>query len=151
MSKTLVAYFSYSGNAKKAAGLVADTIGADTYEIVPAVPYDADYQKCVDEARKEKADNARPAIAGADAEVSAYDRIALVFPNWCSTCPMIILSFVEKYDLSGKTIDVIVTNGGGGVGNSQADIAASAKGATVNTAVNGNDLTADKVKEIFGL
>ena len=95
------------------------------------------------------ADHARPAVAGADIDISIYDHVILVFPNWCSTCPMIVLSFVEKYDFSGKIIDVIVMNGGGGVGNSQTDIAKSASGATVNPAINGNTITAEDIKNLF--
>ena len=53
MSKTLVAYFSYSGNAKAAAEKVAKIAEADLFEIQTVTPYSADYQKCVDEARKE--------------------------------------------------------------------------------------------------
>lgn len=149
MQKTLVAYFSYSGNAQKIAQMVHDVSGADIYEIVPETPYSADYQECVDQARNELAQKARPAIASPDVTMSQYDRVILVFPNWCRTCPMIVLSFVEKYDMTGKVIDMIVTNGGGGVGDSQTDIAAGAKGATVNEAVNGNDVTEETIKQMF--
>ncbi len=149
MAKNLVVWFSYSGNAKKLAGDIVKATGADEYEIVPENPYNTDYQACVDEARKEVAENARPAVAGADIDVSTYDHVAMVFPNWCSTCPMIVLSFVEKYDFSGKIIDVIVMNGGGGVGNSQKDIAKSASGATVNPAINGNTITEDDIQNLF--
>lgn len=149
MQKILVAYFSYSGNAKKIAQMVHDVSGAELYEIVPENPYSADYQECVNQAREELVQNARPAIASPDVPMSQYDRVILVFPNWCRTCPMIVLTFVEKYDMTGKVIDVIVTNGGGGVGDSQADIAAGAKKATVNEAINGNDVTEETIKQMF--
>lgn len=151
MSKTLVAYFSYSGNAKMTAGKVAELTGADLFEIKPENPYSADYQVCVDEARKELQENARPKLAAKVSDMSGYDRIILGFPNWCKTCPMPVLSFLEEYDLKGKRIDAFVTNGGGGVGVSTEDIKKSAAGADVSDAINGNDLSDERIKEWLGL
>lgn len=151
MSKTLVAYFSYSGNTKTAAGKVAELAGADLFEIKPENPYSTDYQACVDEARKELQENARPKLADKLSDISGYDRIILGFPNWCKTCPMPVLSFLEEYDLKGKRIDAFVTNGGGGVGVSTEDIKKSAAGADVSDAVNGNDLSDQRIKEWLGL
>jgi flavodoxin len=141
MSKVLVAYFSYSGTTKKVAEQVAQTLGADEFEIVPVEPYDKDYQACVDKARTEVASGARPAVADKLEGVAEYDKIVVAFPNWCRTCPMVVLTFLESYDFSGKKIYAIVTNGGGGVGNSAEDIAKSCKGATVVGAIDGNKLT----------
>lgn len=151
MSKTLVAYFSYSGNAKAAAYKIAGLAGADLFEIKPEVPYSSDYQECVDEARKELKENARPKLVDTVSDISGYDRIVLGFPNWCKTCPMPVLSFLEAYDLKGKRIDSYVTNGGGGVGDSTKDIRKSAAGAEVSDAINGNDLSDDRIKEWLNL
>ncbi len=147
MSKTLVAYFSYSGNAKAAAEKIAELADADLFEIKPEVPYSSDYQECVDEARKELKENARPKLADMVSDISCYDRIVLGFPNWCKTCPMPVLSFLESYDLKDKRIYSYVTNGGGGVGVSTEDIKKSAAGADVSDAVNGNDLSDDRIRE----
>lgn len=151
MSKTLVAYFSYSGNAKAAAEKMAKIAEADLFEIQTVTPYSADYQKCVDEARKELQENARPGLTGKVEDMSSYDRIILGFPNWCSTCPMPVLSFLEEYDLQGKKIDIFVTNGGGGTGNSAQDIQKSAPGAKVSEAVNGNNLSESRIRNWLGL
>ncbi len=151
MSKTLVAYFTYSGNAKKVAEKVAGIAGADLFEIKRETPYSADYQTCVDEARKELKENARPELTGKVENMSQYDTLILGFPNWCSTCPMPVLSFVEAYDLSGKNIYAFVTNGGGGCGNSTDDIKKSAAGAIVTEAVNGNNLSDSQIREWLGL
>lgn len=151
MSKTLVAYFTYSGNAKKVAEKVADIAGADLFEIKRETPYSADYQACVDEARKELQENARPELAGKVEDMSQYDTLILGFPNWCKTCPMPVLSFLEAYDLSGKNIYAFVTNGGGGCGNSTDDIKKSAAGANVTDAVNGNNLSDSQIREWLGL
>lgn len=147
MSKILMAYFSYSGNAKSVAEKAAKVAGADLFEIKTVFSYPADYQKCVDEARKELQENARPELIEKVEDMNGYDRIILGFPNWCSICPMPVLSFLEEYDLQGKKIDVFVTNGGGGTGNSVWDIQKSAPGAKVAEAVNGNDLSESRIKK----
>lgn len=151
MSKSLVAFFSYSGNAKKVAEKVADVAGADLFEIKPVTPYSSDYQTCVDTARKELQENARPALVGKVDDISQYDTIILGFPNWCRTCPMPVFSFLEAYDLTGKKIYAFVTNGGGGCGNSTEDIKKSAAGATVTEAIDGNNLSDEQMKEWLGL
>lgn len=151
MSKILVAYFSYSGNAKKAAEKVADIAGADLFEIQPETPYSPDYQTCVDTARKELQENARPALVGKVDDMNQYDCIVLGFPNWCRTCPMPVFSFLEDYDLTGKKIYAFVTNGGGGCGNSTEDIKKSAAGAAVTEAIDGNNLSDAQIKEWLGL
>lgn len=147
MEKTLLAFFSYSGNTKKAAEKIASLSGADIFEIKPQTPYSSDYQTCVNEARKELAENARPALAETIADIDAYDKIILGFPNWCKTCPMPVLTFMENYDFSGKKIYIFVTNGGGGCGNSTADIQKSAASAVVTEAIDGNNLSDDQIKE----
>lgn len=151
MAKTLMAYFSYSGNAKKAAEQVAALADADLFEIKTVHPYASDYQACIDEARKELGENARPALTDTVRDMSQYDRLIIGFPNWCSTCPMPVLSFLEAYDLTGKTIYSFVTNGGGGCGNSTADIEKSCRGATVTESINGNNLTDAQIKDWLGL
>lgn len=151
MAKTLMAYFSYSGNAKKAAEQVAALTNADLFEIKTVNAYSSDYQACIDEARKELGENARPALTDKVVDMSQYDRLIIGFPNWCSTCPMPVLSFLEDYDLTGKTIYSFVTNGGGGCGNSTRDITESCKGATVTESINGNNLTDEQIKDWLGL
>lgn len=135
MSKTLVVYFTYSGNAKKVAERVAQLAGADLFEIVAKNAYSSDYQTCVEEARKEVAANARPEITDKVQDMDKYDTLVVGFPNWCSTCPMPVLTFLEQYDLTGKKIYSFVTNGGGGCGRSAEDIAKSAKGQRLRKAL----------------
>ncbi len=151
MSKTLVAYFSYSGHAKKIAERIAELAGADLFEIKTVQAYSTDYHTCIDEAKKELSSNARPELSEKVADMGQYDRLVVGFPNWCSTCPMPVLSFLESYDLSGKQIDSFVTNGGGGCGKSTEDIKNSSKGANVTESVNGNDLTDQQIKEWLGI
>ncbi|MDE6024664.1 MAG: flavodoxin [Lachnospiraceae bacterium] len=151
MAEMLVAYFSYSGNAKKIAQRVAELAKADLFEIKPKEAYSTDYQECIEEARKEVSEGARPELMEKPDDLSKYDSIVLGFPNWCSTCPMVILSFLEAYNLAGKKVYSFVTNGGGGCGNSTADIKNSSVGAEITESINGNDLTDDQIREWLGI
>ena len=74
---TLVAYFSYSGNTKTTAEHMADLIGADLFEIKTQKAYSEDYQACVNEAREEVAQNARPVLIGRVEDIEKYDTIIL--------------------------------------------------------------------------
>ncbi|MBR2594056.1 MAG: hypothetical protein IKD83_05465 [Firmicutes bacterium] len=106
MSKELVVYFSVYGTAKILAKEIAKHTGADIEEIIPAIPYDGireHYDALSRQARKECDSNQRPAIKN-KINISAYDRIYVGYPIWWYTFPMIIYTFFEKYDFSGKTI-----------------------------------------------
>ncbi|MBQ2921578.1 MAG: hypothetical protein IJE60_00580 [Tyzzerella sp.] len=86
MPKTLVAYFSASGVTAKVADKLADALGADIYEIRPAVPYtkaDLNWMNKKSRSTIEMNDKTiRPAIANKDARIDEYDTIFLGFPIW---------------------------------------------------------------------
>lgn len=113
--KTLVVYFSWSGNTRTIAHQIQDFTQADIFEIIPEVPYSTNYQTCVDQAKKEKNDHARPAIKGVMPNVADYDLIFIGYPNWWGTMPMIINTYLESNNFEGKTIVPFCTHGGGGV------------------------------------
>ena len=120
MIKKVVAYFSASGTTKSVAEDLARIAGADLYEIEPEVPYSsADLNWMDKQARStiEMKDHAsRPAIKDTDAKADDYDVIYVGFPVWWYIAPTIINTFLEKYDLSGKTIVLFATSGGSGFG-----------------------------------
>lgn len=102
--KTLVVYFTWSSNTAGMAEAISDLTGADTFEIVPVVPYPEEYTPCTEVALEERDNNARPAIQNLPDYVSEYDNILIGYPIWWHTAPMIIGTFPENYDLTG--IDV---------------------------------------------
>ena len=104
----LIAYFSWSGNTEAVAREIQSQTGADLFEIVPEEPYTEDYDELLDIAREEQSSDARPAIA---------DTVDL-FPNWWGDMPMILYTFLDDYDLSGKTIAPFNTSGGSGFSGS---------------------------------
>ena len=120
MSKTLVAYFSASGVTARAAKEIADAVGADLYEIRPAEPYtDADLNWMDKKSRStlEMKDGAsRPAIAGKAEGIQEAEYVLVGFPIWWYQAPRIIQTFLESYDLSGKTVIPFCTSGGSGLG-----------------------------------
>ena len=135
MSKTLVAYFSASGVTKKLAERLAGAIGADTFEICPETPYtdaDLDWRNPKSRSSVEMNDKAfRPAVAGKAENMAEYDKIFVGFPIWWYVAPTIINTFLEQYDLSGKTVIPFATSGGSGMGNTNAELAPSCKGAVL--------------------
>lgn len=135
MSKTLVAFFSASGVTKGAAQRLAGAIGADLYEIKPAVAYtraDLNWMDKKSRSTVEMNDPAcRPALADRDADIPSYDRIFLGFPIWWYTAPSIIRTFLESYDFSGKTVVLFATSGGSGLGKTAEDLASSCPGAVI--------------------
>lgn len=120
MNKTLVAFFSASGVTKHTAKTIAENIGADLYEIRPEIPYtaaDLNWQDRNSRSSLEMKDkSSRPVIADKDANIQAYDTIFLGFPIWWYVAPVIINTFLESYDFSGKNVILFATSGGSGFG-----------------------------------
>lgn len=121
-NSALVVYFSWSGNTEAVAQEIQRQTGADLFEIVPAEPYTDDYDELLDIAQEEQSSNARPAIADT-VDLSGYDTVLLGFPNWWGDMPMIIYTFLDEYDLSGKTVAPFNTSGGSGFSGSLDTIA----------------------------
>lgn len=101
---TLVVYFSWSGNTEEMAAYIAEQTGGDLYEITPQTPYPEDYNETAEIAEKERDENARPAMADLPDAIDQYDTIVLGYPIWWHTAPMIIGTFLESCDLTGKEI-----------------------------------------------
>ena len=119
--KILVSYFSATGTTEAAAKKLADAMGADTYEIKPAVPYtaaDLDWRDKNSRSTIEMQDPAsRPALADKKPDVKPYDVIFVGFPIWWYTAPTIINTYLEAADFKGKTVVPFATSGGSGIDN----------------------------------
>lgn len=102
--QVLVAYFSYSGNTRTVAEALREETGGELLEIQPETPYPEDYDECGDVALEERDSNARPAIANLPESIEEYDTILVGYPIWWHTAPMIIGTFLESYDLTGKDV-----------------------------------------------
>ena len=150
MSRKLVAYFSASGVTAKVAEKLSEAIGADLYAIEPEVPYtkaDLDWMDKKSRSTIEMNNPAsRPAIAGKRDNMNDYDTVFVGFPIWWYVAPTIINTFLESYDLTGKTIIPFETSGGSDMGKTNEKLLPSCKGAKLlngkvfKASVSGADL-----------
>lgn len=133
MSKKLVAYFSASGVTAKLAKRLADAVDADIFEIKPEKPYttaDLDWTNKKSRSSVEMSDKSfRPAVAEKLDNIADYDTIYVGFPIWWYVAPTIINTFLEQYDLTGKTIIPFATSGSSRMGKTNLELAPSCKGA----------------------
>ena len=125
MSK-LVAYFSASGVTEAKAKQLAQVVGAELYEIAPAVRYtraDLNWMDKKSRSSVEMNDKSfRPALAETERDFSAFDEIYIGFPIWWYTAPTIINTFLETFDLSGKKIVLFATSGGSSIDKAVRDL-----------------------------
>ena len=121
-SHILVVYFSATGTTRSVAEKLAEGLSADLYEIVPEQPYtaaDLNYNNGKSRTSIETDDpSCRPAIAGELPDLAAYDTLLIGYPIWWGDVPRIVSNFVEKVDLTGKTMAVFFTSGSSGLGSS---------------------------------
>lgn len=137
-SRALVVYFSRAdensrigyiekGNTRILAEMIAEATGADIFEIKPAKPYPKEYRPATDVAKQEKNDNARPEIVGTVPDVQKYDVIFLGYPIWWGDLPMACYTFLDRVNLSGKTIAPFCTHEGSGLSGTDRYIAEATK------------------------
>lgn len=150
--RKLVAYFSASGVTAKVAESLAEAIGADIYAIEPETPYtaaDLDWTNQRSRSSMEMNDPAsRPAIIDKRDNMDDYDVVFVGFPIWWYVAPTIINTFLESYNLTGKTIIPFATSGGSGMGKTNEKLLPSCSGAKLlegvvfKSNVTGNELAA---------
>lgn len=119
------------GNTEIVAESIQKAVGGDLFEVETVRPYSEDYYECTDEAKRELSENTRPEIKKFVDDISGYDNIFVGYPNWWGTMPMAMFTFLEHYDLTGKTIIPFCTNEGSGMGSSERDLAEICVGAKI--------------------
>lgn len=128
--KTLIIYFSradenYSvgyvekGNTEYIVDFVKELTGADTFKVEPLVPYSKDYKTCIEEARK-RVGNAP--IKEKIEDISNYDTIYIMTPIYWGTMAPELETALEGLDFTGKTIKVVTTHEGSGLGRAIEDV-----------------------------
>ena len=121
-SSILIAYFSFEGHTKQIAEDIYAQIGGDLFEITPEKPYIGTRNDLSGIASAELRENARPALATHENNMDQYDVVFVGYPCWWSDAPMVVFTFLEEYDFSGKTIVPFTSYGTSGWGNSLASI-----------------------------
>ena len=136
------------GNTEKVAKMISELTGADMYKIEQKVPYAADYNTCIAEAKKDLQAKTRPELVNMIDSIDQYDEIYLGYPNYWGTMPMAVYTFLEAFDFSGKKIHPFCTHEGSGLSSTENDIRKTAKGAEVTKglAINGSHVDGARSK-----
>ena len=141
-SNILVVFFSHTGenysvgviekgNTHIIADMIAEETGADMFEIQPENPYPTTYNECTDVAKKEQNENARPKYIDSVDNMEQYDTVFIGYPIWWGDLPMVVYTFLESYDFSGKTVIPFCTHEGSGLSGTARNVANACSGATV--------------------
>ncbi|HWR06543.1 flavodoxin [Sporomusa sp.] len=130
-NSTVVVGGEVLGNTQYVAYLIQKNTGADIFRIEPKTPYPTNHRTLVDMAKAEQNNKARPELASTIQNLGQYDVVFLGYPNWWADMPMILYSFLESHDLSGKTIIPFNTHGGSGLSGTVSTIAALQPNANV--------------------
>ncbi len=138
------------GNTEYVAGLIQQTTGGDLFRIEAAEAYPADHDPLIDQAADEQDENKRPELLNHVETIEQYEIIILGYPNWWADLPMPVYTFLEEYDLGGKTIIPFVTHGGSGFSGTLNTIAELQPDAQVseNTLSLSRNSVADSEKEV---
>lgn len=145
--KTLILYFSQSGNTQKVANFIHEAVGGDIVRLETVKTYSSNYNNLLDEAQEEQRNNARPELKTKIDNIEEYSTIFLGYPNWWGDMPMPLYTFLEEYDLSGKTIAPFVTSGGSGFSNTISTIRENEPNANIVDGLSINGSSASKSQD----
>ena len=145
MAKTLIAFFSRAdenyfggamryvktGNTEIVCGIMKEMIDADVFKIEMKHPYSPVYMTCIEEAKRDLREKARPELVSVPDSLDGYDTVVLAYPNYWGSMPMAVYTFLEHFDFTGKTILPLCTNEGSGMGGTEREIKRACPGADV--------------------
>lgn len=134
--KTLIVYFSESGNTRNMATIIQELTGADLVEIEMRNPYSDNYNTLLDEAEQDLLSNARPPLRTRIDNMNEYSTVLVGYPNWYAILPMPVYTFLESYDFSGKRIIPFCSHGNGMLGETVANICKTCPNAYVREALS---------------
>lgn len=156
MAKNLIIYYSRKGenyvngsiknlekgNTETVAEFIQKAVGGDLFEVETVKTYDNDYNVCIDEAKKELHEKARPELRNYLDSIDEYDNIFVCGPCWWGTYPMAVFTQLEKLNWRGKRVLPVMTHEGSGLGNCESDLKKICIGATLGNglAVKGADV-----------
>ncbi len=100
------------GNTEYVARMIAEMTGGDLFVIETSKKYPSPHRALIDDAKKEAEANERPKLTTHITNLKDYDVVFVGYPNWWYDMPMVIYSFFDEYDFSGKTVIPFVTHGG---------------------------------------
>ena len=129
------------GNTEIVAEYIKNAVGADLFEVETAKEYSKSYMTCIEEAKAELRENARPEIKECLTDISGYDNIVVAGPCWWGTYPCAIFTQLEKLDFTGKNVFPVMTHEGSGIAGAPQALKKYCKGAQVGEglAIHGAD------------
>jgi flavodoxin len=130
-SKTLIVYYSRTGNTKAVAELIEEKVGGQLVQLETKEVRPSNYQEEVAQNQQEQESQVEPELKTSIPDLEEYDRIFIGAPTWSMALPQAVVTFLNNNDFNGKTVIPFNTNGGYGVGTSFDQIKTDAKGATV--------------------
>ena len=155
MAKNLIIYYSRTGenywngsiknitkgNTEIVAEFIQKAVGGDLFQVDTVKPYADDYYVCIEEAKKELHENARPEIKESIDSIEEYDNIFVCGPCWWGTFPMAIFTQLEKLNWTGKKVMAVMTHEGSGLGSCERDLKKLCAGASFGKglAIHGAD------------
>src|SRR5690606_9741650 len=116
--RTLIVYLSRTQNTKAVADIIHKSIGGTLVALELETPYPEHYQTTVNQVAEENRTGYLPPLKTKIDDIGKYDVVFIGFPTWGMQLPPPVKSFLNQYDLSGKTILPFNTNGGYGIGSS---------------------------------
>jgi len=119
------------GNTEYVAGVVQETVGGDLFRIETKDAYPLEHDTLVAQAAEEQEKDFRPELSGHVENFEQYDTVILGYPIWWHTTPRVVNTFLEKYNLKGKTVIPFCTSGGSEIDESLPALRKSAKGAVI--------------------
>lgn len=129
--KTLIVYYSRTGNTKVVAELIQEKLGGDLFQIETQEKRPSNYRKEVEQNEEEQEGNVLPGLKSKISNFNQYDRIFIGAPTWNMALPQAILTFMDSYEFAGKTVIPFNTNGGYGTGSTFNQIKFGVQGAEV--------------------
>lgn len=161
MAQALVAFYSRAdenyvngqiktlktGNTQVAAGIIEKFTEADVFKIQQLKPYSKSYNECIAQAQADQRRNARPELKDYPDSIDSYDVIYLGYPNYWSTMPMAVFTFLEHFNFDGKIIRPFCTHEGSGLGSSISDIKKLCPGAIVEEGLAIQGCRVEQVQE----
>lgn len=119
------------GNTEVIVDYIKEFTGADTFKVETVNDYPVDYMETTEVAQKELDDNYRPELKEELNNIDEYDTIYIASPNWWGTLPMAMFTLLEKLDFNHKTVNVVITHEGSGLGDVMRDVKKLCKNAVI--------------------
>lgn len=163
MAKNLIIYYSRKGenyvngnienlakgNTEICAECIQKAVGGDLFEIETVTEYGKSYRACVEEAKQEWQQNARPELKAYLKNIAAYDNIFVCGPCWCGTYPMAVFTQLEQLNFTGKKVMNLMTHEGSGLGSSEEDLKRICRGASFGTSLAVHGASAEKSEKVI--